>query len=1596
MDTASEVGYVALSSEASLKLTMDTDSSDTAVFAIDPEEIPAAYIQPVLNPILAAFKYTQSPHVANVKITRYPTAQLISQIVDRTSISTSVSREGEVLTRVVYFVKNTSHQYLTVRLPEGARLWTTKLGDENEALTKVLSLDDAEGNILVPIRRPRNPDSYMMVEVIYSESFDEIPAFGRRFELAAPITPNTDSSFAEWSVNVPEEFALASPGGNMTTSFENAKSGMQGVWLLMLRTAKTALHYSAVLVPVAVLLFFLGLGQYARGRERGMVAVAIVGLIGVIISLVAAAVLYIDVCSAYPVQLSLMDSPVRDIVFNRNVSLARGESLAVDFRIVPEWMGSGSSMAWTIIPFVIGFIILAAALKKGNQTMMAAIGITIMLTGVSHLSGGRVIVMAVVALIAVLIIIRLLLRILHILHGAGERHAARAAQRMAFAGPSAPETTATDSDLKPFVPVDSEHPSCRVAPEKIPEADEAEQNEDDTAEEEGRQETIDEEKENMPETDSHDDEADHDDDHRRGSARTFLLLITALIGLGAMAATSAIAKDAAAANNVAAPECPVMDNVTFAIVGPSTQRGAEKSAEIVKTLKFSVDDEACFCVLPATDVLTSYELNSRYLSLETGHNGYILHVERKGDYHITLNYLTQVTEKDGTWRFDLPMEPNLRNKVDLTLPEPGMEIQSDEAVLFKTKHDSKKTTASAVFGPTRSAVFSWKPAVRQTHTEKAVFYCDINTYAVFKPGVVDLTSLVRYQIAQGEVKSMTFNIPKGMNVTAVKAPGLSTWRFDPESNKLEAVLSKAVSGSLSMVVTTQMPTDGLPYNVTLGSIDIEGAARQRGSLAISVPDTVQISTGKQQGLNPMNVEDFSSQASALGRNTRTSKDSIIKRAFRYHSLPVSLDVSAEAVLPEIRVTESGSVSISDERIILSTILDIDVTKTGIFSLELQLPKEYDVESLSGDGISHWDDAGEDGKVVVHFNSQALGTRKIAMSIARIEKGIEDSITIPHIVVNGARKHTGRMIISGEKGVRMTVDDVLTTGVSRLSTDQLNIRQAGALAFDLLRPNWNITLNTEVMSPSIKPEILHRIDIAEGILKGRGHIRYTIENAGTKTFLVQSPQPGAALSFSGKNIAKVQEINKEEGIWQVDLHSKQENSYSLRVTYQVPFGSETVQIRALTPVETETPRGYLVIMSGGRVQVQQVGDAAGLTPADSRSIPSEFGEVDMSDAIMCFRSVRPTYDLSLSVTRHGSADLLPATVQALGLTSVVSEGGSMLTEARLELMVGNLRFLNMTLPNKNDKLWSVLINDKVVEPARDEKSGTYRIPLDDVSTSESTIVELIYAGRVPDGKYRYVGPDFSLPLADIEWTFYMTPGKRYYDFDGTMTYSEDMSEKAYEAYTTQTYIQDNLKRAKHSKERFKMEMKEAENLRNNGNQWLANKKLANAQNFAYDQSAHEDARVQLRSHAREQYMIGTLERRGRLRESQNILDPLQSKLRDYNDGDYQVSWGNDLLTNLDESERQVQSQQLDKILDQQESATEVKQAIRVTMPRHGKKLVFTRQMLNDDSTSLEVTFKAAGAGASSKVMHLWPNLLTLLLVFVVLRSFSRRAKDQAAA
>ncbi|MBT7068410.1 MAG: hypothetical protein HN919_19085 [Verrucomicrobia bacterium] len=1086
----------------------------------------------------------------------------------------------------------------------------------------------------------------------------------------------------------------------------------------------------------------------------------------------------------------------------------------------------------------------------------------------------------------------------------------------------------------------------------------------------------------------------------------------------------------------------MMDSVELKIDGPAMSRDAEQSASLTMQLAFDVDDPGEILLFPAGAVLTNVQLDDDDLEIVPRPEGYVLLIKRRGEYDLTVTAQLPVAEKDGAWSLPLHIPQALRNRMTLALPAIGLDVASTSAVRLTRNEVDGATLVEAVFVAGGPVTVAWRPRVRTTKLEASVYYCDVTTMAMLRPGVVDLKNTIRYQIAQGEVKELKARIPAGMAVTAVHAAGLATWSFDPTTSMLEAILEKPAVGSLSVTIVTQVASEGLPYAATIGVPAVSGAARQRGVLAFSAPDSIQVRVVENKGLNSMNIEDFEALA-ALPPTKKPADLTSTRRAYRYaQPTDVSARVEAEQVLPELRVTESATLSIADERIVLATRLSLNVLRSGLFSVTLELPADYEVETLTGPDVDHWDelppqspaeaesplaplaplrenlpptdDESHDSvtnnsvtvppeaepsrskRVLVHFNRRITGLTELNMVMARTEKGIEERITVPRARIAAVRKHSGRITISGERGIRLMVAD--QRGVDLKKASEQGIRQPGVLVFDLLRPAWSIALRAEVMAPAVTPEILQWTDLADGMLQTRAFIRYKIENAGVKSFQLRAPIPGISLTVTGRNIARVHEIDSTTGLWQVDLHSKVENIFPLMASYQLPYdtAAQLVTLKPLVTVDTEDPRGYLVVTCGGRVQVRPSGTPQGLKIEDPRNVPSVFGAGELSDAILCYRTLRADYALDLSVVRHDAAGVLPARIDKARIHSALSTGGKLLTQVSLELTVRRLRFLKFELPHTDDTLWAALVNGREVSVSRDE--GRYCIPLEEEEDAASTTVEFIYAGSADSGplsrRREYRAPQFELPQEDIQWEFFAQPGLNYYAFGGSMEY-EAARAWAYEVFDSESYRRGNRERKAGSIKKAKLELDNAGQLLIAGDQKQARKAFEQALNYSQGQAdLNEDARVQLRNLMKQQVKVGLMNRRDVIRYNQNIIEegaqqvaqPQQEGTLEQNTQQYLDR----IEQRLSEKDRNALEVVANKMIDQQAAAAGVVTAIRVAMPEHGHRLNFKRPMQTDPSDPLTVSFKVRRGGHLRRLLTLWPAFILFGLTWFI----TNRRKQKA--
>ena len=73
-----------------------------------------------------------------------------------------------------------------------------------------------------------------------------------------------------------------------------------------------------------------------------------------------------------------------------------------------------------------------------------------------------------------------------------------------------------------------------------------------------------------------------------------------------------------------------------------------------------------------------------------------------------------------------------------------------------------------------------------------------------------------------------------------------------------------------------------------------------------------------------------------------------------------------AVAPELRAESWQLVSLGEDRLVVATDLTVTITRSGVFRLALDVPEGLEIETATGEGLSHWTESKIDGKRVVTF------------------------------------------------------------------------------------------------------------------------------------------------------------------------------------------------------------------------------------------------------------------------------------------------------------------------------------------------------------------------------------------------------------------------------------------------------------------------------------------------------------------------------------------------------------------------------------------------------------------------------------------------------
>lgn len=1091
------------------------------------------------------------------------------------------------------------------------------------------------------------------------------------------------------------------------------------------------------------------------------------------------------------------------------------------------------------------------------------------------------------------------------------------------------------------------------------------------------------------------------------SAAATTLLVISLLNLCAHRA-SAVSSDGATAetNLTAETRLTQRRNVTVASAPALAEsvsqqiRVEEKFALATAKIRWQAVKGQTLPVLFEPAVLTRINHPPKGLKLIQSASGdrrvQQLLAERSGVYDIELEYQLPVTRKDDESGFALPTQFGLVNELQLTLIGLDVNVLSPQAVSIHRETAGSNTVAKLVLSPGETWI-GWKPRSRDVKSEKPVFYAEWSQLHVPSAGVIEGVHHAAIRPAQGELNELIFDLPAGATVTDVIDPAnvnpplIALWRFDPDTRKLRVNLHQPQSRPFALIIRSQIATGPLPFEQSIGLVSVENAANQIGLLGVATGNEVQLDTVVAAGLSPINLEDF---PGGLGHTLAAQIPGLtVRRAFRYADTKATASVKASPVEPDVRVETQDTLSLGEDRTVLAANATVDITRAGIFRLSFVLPTGMDVEAISGAALSHWTELKSDaGRVItLHLRGKTVGQQQFTVSLAGPGVKATNAWTVPQLILREASKQRGTLMIVPEQGMRLQV--ATRDGVTQLDPQKSGIRQKGVLAFRVLQTPWNLELDIEQVDPWIQVTSLQHAIVNEAQVKVAANLQYQIENTGLKAFRVWLPTNAESVRFTGDQVSDFLQVagalTNSLQLWEVKLHRRVIGQYLLQVNYQMlmPDQSPETSLRGVQADDVNLQRGFVTVQSGGRLQVRVDEPPAALQPTEWQSIPRALHQdLQTASANFAYRLVEPAFQLPLKLDRHEAAKLLPARVNNITMTSVISDDGVMLTQVRLEMLPGDKRLLQLTLP-QNARFWFAFVNQNGVWPWREQ--DRILIPLEQQSPGGKAIpVEIFYSSQIGKAGSRsldlqLLAPKFDLPLENITWRVYLNEKWQVADWSGTLQLQEEQIVPRAAAIDVQAYLQSEavLQREKTKGAEEMLAMGNA--LLERGDPQQARRAFQAAYGLSQgDNAFNEDARVQLNNLKLQQALVGLNVRQAAV--TGDAAAPA-ARLRDAR-GRKEVAYSQqDAKAIIDRNsveENAVFMRLAQRLIQQQDAAVSSAAAIRAAIPEQGRVLTFKRAVVVDQWADLRIGLEASAAKAAS-----WATKTLILAgTFVLLGAF----------
>ena len=467
-------------------------------------------------------------------------------------------------------------------------------------------------------------------------------------------------------------------------------------------------------------------------------------------------------------------------------------------------------------------------------------------------------------------------------------------------------------------------------------------------------------------------------------------------------------------------------------------------------------------------------------------------------------------------------------------------------------------------------------------------------------------------------------------------------------------------------------------------------------------------------------------------------------------------VKAPAPPPPPRITAESitQVRLSPALLEGTTQVTFDLLRGTANQFALDLPSDLVVLDVSGTGMEWSLESQPDSqRLLLALNHSASGAYPVTLRYELPLAGGTAAVALPRITARDVARQGG---IVGISALRNTSVDIVepTNGVSRTDPgEQFNLGLDWEVlhAFRHSQPDYALSVAAAVIEPRIVAETELLATLSNTALHAGAQVRYRMLRGETRRLAFSVPQDVNVLAVEGPGMDWYGVEGESGRRIEIELNEPLTDEYTVQLVMERDLDGADAEIPPLTVHDVARQSGWVGIAAAGNVKLDVGEGANGVTRIDETELPPGVREMADSPVLHAFEYQRAPFALPLQVTRLDDVAVRVAAVDAVELTTVVTDE-MLITRARYWVRNNQRQFLRID-PGPGAEIWGAQVDGHAVSPARDPESANgvlLRMRKSRAGTGGlgSFPMELIYMQRPPEGGWGRRELSLEAPKTDI--------------------------------------------------------------------------------------------------------------------------------------------------------------------------------------------------------------------------------------------------------